>query len=300
MSTLSSIITKLPKTFGTELSCLCETLHQYYLWFAQLINDINIIQMIMQPVQVNTKFLNSLPPEWGKFMTDVKLARDLHTSNYDQLYAYLEQYELCLHHVIPQPTINSDLLLIRGVKPLFKMVESPFSKFKEDKVRMLSIQVHNGMLQPKRIRDATWFKENVLLVHAQAEGKELGEEQLAFLADPGVADDAYDSDCDDISSAKAVLMANLSCCDSDVLSEYSEQTPIVDYPNNEITSDSNIIPYSQYLEETQQAIANNESKIVNESLTAELERYKEIVKILEQRFNVDLSGRAKFIDSQMT
>ncbi|GKC54644.1 hypothetical protein Tco_1077389 [Tanacetum coccineum] len=31
--------------------------------------------------------------------------------------------------------------------------------------------------------------------------------------------DAYNSDCDDISSAKAVLMANLSSCDSDVLSE---------------------------------------------------------------------------------
>ncbi|GKE54230.1 hypothetical protein Tco_1489386, partial [Tanacetum coccineum] len=45
--------------------------------------------------------------------------------------------------------------------------------------------------------------------------------------------------------------------------------------------------------------ANNESNIVNESLIAELERYKERVKILEQRFNVDLSSREKFIDSQM-
>ncbi|GJY61069.1 hypothetical protein Tco_0461726 [Tanacetum coccineum] len=34
-----------------------------------------------------------LPPEWGKFVTDVKLAKDLHTSNYEQLYAYLEQHE---------------------------------------------------------------------------------------------------------------------------------------------------------------------------------------------------------------
>ncbi|GKA80204.1 hypothetical protein Tco_0786800 [Tanacetum coccineum] len=34
-----------------------------------------------------------LPPEWGKFVTDVKLARDLHTTNYDQLYSYLEQHE---------------------------------------------------------------------------------------------------------------------------------------------------------------------------------------------------------------
>ncbi|GKF63749.1 hypothetical protein Tco_0187197, partial [Tanacetum coccineum] len=51
-------------------------------------------QMTMQQVQVNTKFLNSLPPEWGKFVTNVKLATDLHTSNYDQIYAYLEQHEV--------------------------------------------------------------------------------------------------------------------------------------------------------------------------------------------------------------
>nr|GEW85556.1 hypothetical protein [Tanacetum cinerariifolium] len=42
--------------------------------------------------------------------------------------------------------------------------------------------------QPKRRRDARQFKEKVLLVQAQAEGKELDEEQLAFIVDPGVAD----------------------------------------------------------------------------------------------------------------
>nr|GEW49243.1 hypothetical protein [Tanacetum cinerariifolium] len=47
----------------------------------------------MQQVQVNTKFLNSLPPEWSKFVTDVKLAKSLYTTNYDQLYAYLSQHE---------------------------------------------------------------------------------------------------------------------------------------------------------------------------------------------------------------
>ncbi|GJY24703.1 hypothetical protein Tco_0398361 [Tanacetum coccineum] len=45
--------------------------------------------------------------------------------------------------------------------------------------------------------------------------------------------------------------------------------------------------------------ANNENKIVNESLSVELNRYKEGVNFLEQRVNVDLSGREKFIDSQM-
>ncbi|GKB43330.1 retrovirus-related pol polyprotein from transposon TNT 1-94, partial [Tanacetum coccineum] len=169
----------------------------------------------------------------------------------------------------------------------------------------------------KRKRDATWFKEKVLLVQLQAEGKMLDEEELTFLADPGVAEssadqtfthnavfqtddlDAYDSDCDDIPS------------------------------DAELTSDSNVIPYSQYLQETPQTSVlnidtyaqqdslilsmfkqisshatswdsmNKENKLVNESLIAELDRYRERVKILEQRSNVDLSTREKLIDLQM-
>ncbi|GJU04760.1 hypothetical protein Tco_1121190 [Tanacetum coccineum] len=60
-----------------------ETLYQYYWRFAQLINNMKVINMSMRAIQVNTKFLNSLPPEWSKFVTDVKLARNLHTTNYD-------------------------------------------------------------------------------------------------------------------------------------------------------------------------------------------------------------------------
>ncbi|GJT10534.1 hypothetical protein Tco_0857576 [Tanacetum coccineum] len=70
-----------------------ETLYQYYWIFAQLINNMNVINISMRPVQVNKNFLNSLPSEWSKFVTDVKLSRDLHTTNFDQLYSYLEQLE---------------------------------------------------------------------------------------------------------------------------------------------------------------------------------------------------------------
>ncbi|GJT65422.1 hypothetical protein Tco_1016902 [Tanacetum coccineum] len=76
-----------------------ETLHKYYLRFTHLINDMNIYNMKKEQFQVNTKFLNSLPPEWSKFMTDVKLVKDLHTTNFDQLHAYLEQHELHTNEV---------------------------------------------------------------------------------------------------------------------------------------------------------------------------------------------------------
>ncbi|GKA34554.1 hypothetical protein Tco_0720983 [Tanacetum coccineum] len=76
-----------------------KSLHKYYLRFTQLINDMDIYNMKIEQFQVNTKFLNSLPPEWSKFVTDVKLVKDLHTTNFDQLHAYLEQHELHANEV---------------------------------------------------------------------------------------------------------------------------------------------------------------------------------------------------------
>ncbi|GJZ13191.1 hypothetical protein Tco_0548421 [Tanacetum coccineum] len=70
-----------------------ESLHEYYLRFTLLLNDMNIYKMPLEQFQVNTKFLNTLPAEWSKFVTDVKLVKDLHTTNVDQIHAHLEQHE---------------------------------------------------------------------------------------------------------------------------------------------------------------------------------------------------------------
>ncbi|GKC10862.1 hypothetical protein Tco_1007644 [Tanacetum coccineum] len=136
---------------------------------------------------------------------------------------------------------------------------------------------------------------------------------------------AYNSDCDELNTAKVALMANLSHYGLDSLAEVHnhdnvnnnminqavqvmssfEQSNVVNHSETEITSDSNIIPYSQYVIESQQAAAQNsnsftqqdalilsvieqlktqlvnctkinlENKRVNDTLIAELERYKE-------------------------
>ncbi|GKA12668.1 hypothetical protein Tco_0692214 [Tanacetum coccineum] len=150
--------------------------------------------------------------------------------------------------------------------------------------------------KPRRKRDDSWFKDKVLLVQAQASGQILHEEELAFLVDPGIPEgqatqtvitynaayqaddlDAYDSDCDELNTAKVALMANLSHYGSDALAEVhnhdnvnnnminqvvqvmpsSEQSNVVNHSETEITSDSNIIPYSQYVIESQQAAVQN-------------------------------------------
>ncbi|GJU33771.1 hypothetical protein Tco_1182125 [Tanacetum coccineum] len=76
-----------------------ESLHKYYLRFTQLITEMNIYKMKLEQFQVKTKFLNSLPPECCKFVTDVKLVKYFHTTNFDQLHAYLEQHELHANEV---------------------------------------------------------------------------------------------------------------------------------------------------------------------------------------------------------
>ncbi|GJZ76113.1 hypothetical protein Tco_0640578 [Tanacetum coccineum] len=72
-----------------------ETIHDYYVRFAKLINDMRNIKMTMSimQMQLNSKFVNNMLPEWGRFVTAVKLNRGLRDSNYDQLYAYLKQHE---------------------------------------------------------------------------------------------------------------------------------------------------------------------------------------------------------------
>nr|GEV31525.1 hypothetical protein [Tanacetum cinerariifolium] len=94
--------------------------------------------------------------------------------------------------------------------------------------------------QPKRPRNAAWYKEKAMLAEAQEYGQMLDEEQLVFLTDPRILAsqaltiiphyavfhtedlDTYDSDCDDLSTTQAVLMANISNYGSEVISELNK------------------------------------------------------------------------------
>ncbi|GJT70841.1 hypothetical protein Tco_1030127 [Tanacetum coccineum] len=70
-----------------------ESIHSYYLRYAKLINDIKMIPMSMSNMQINTKFVNHLQPEWSRFVTVATQARDLHSVNFDKLYAFLKHIE---------------------------------------------------------------------------------------------------------------------------------------------------------------------------------------------------------------
>ncbi|GKC88210.1 hypothetical protein Tco_1148859 [Tanacetum coccineum] len=289
-----------------------ETLHEYYLRFTLLLNDMNIYKMPLEQFQVNTKFLNTLPDEWSKFVTDVKLRQRLahyniqdfltftvitHNAAYqaDDLDAYdsdcdeLNSAKIALMANLSRngsdaltEVLNPDNLtydLINQSKQIMtsseqsKDVSQTETKITSDsniisysqylsETQQETVQNSNSSAQQDvlilsmfeqlttqvthctnvnleyKSADETWFNDKVLLVQAQASGQALTEEEIAFLADPGLPDiqtsqtvithnaayqaddlDAYDSDCDELNSAKIALMANLSRNGSDALTE---------------------------------------------------------------------------------
>ncbi|GKD00586.1 retrovirus-related pol polyprotein from transposon TNT 1-94 [Tanacetum coccineum] len=150
--------------------------------------------------------------------------------------------------------------------------------------------------QPKHPQNSEYFKDKMLLMQAQENGVALDEEQLLFLA----ADDcdAFDSDVDEAPTAQTMFMANLSSADpvydevgptydSDILSEVHDHdhyqdavcehheehemlddvqpTYFVD-SHTDYTSDSNMIPYDQYVKDNAvPVVQSNVSSIPNDA-----------------------------------
>ncbi|GJU21432.1 integrase, catalytic region, zinc finger, CCHC-type containing protein [Tanacetum coccineum] len=170
-----------------------------------------------------------LPPEWSKFVTDVKLARDLHTTNYDQLYSYLQQHEAHAN--------ETRLLHARYQDPLalvanYNLTPSHLNNYHSQYTSPQSWNTNCHDVQPTIIHNAA-FQTNDL--------------------------DAYDFDCDDISSAKAVLMANLSNYGSDVLSEKAQQIKPTLYDGSVISRKHDVIP-----------VTDEEEKLILEEAPREL------------------------------
>nr|GEZ68159.1 hypothetical protein [Tanacetum cinerariifolium] len=130
------------------------------------------------------------------------------------------------------------------------------------------------------------------------------EEELEFLADPGIAEtsstqyavtnnatyqagdlDAYDSDCDELNYAKIALIVNLSHYGSDNLAENSSSPTLHD--------DLILFVIEQLkIQVVNFTKINQDNKNVNEFLTAELERYKDQTLMLEDE------SRSKMLKKQ--
>nr|GFA68031.1 Gag-Pol polyprotein [Tanacetum cinerariifolium] len=137
------------------------------------------------------------------------------------------------------------------------------------------------------------------------EGRVLQEEELEFLPDSGTPDSssnqivttnnaayqadnlvAYDSDCDEINSAKIAFMANLSHYGSNNLAEYLNESQSNTVHNSTLPALQDDLILSIIEQLKIQVVTctkiNQDNKHVNDLLTTELERYKSQERVLNE------------------
>ncbi|GJU44754.1 hypothetical protein Tco_1202020 [Tanacetum coccineum] len=252
-----------------------ESIHSYYLRYAKLITDIKMIPMSMSNMQINTKFVNHLQPEWSR---DAKEVREMRQRFPDPLALLANTYNPPLSYnsqkihqsqqrydedILPQIT-NYKLRLIQELKLQFKMAKLRFRMFKVDSLKVMRAVLERIKLQEQGssilldmqgkinqwVKNSEWFKDKMLLAQAQEAGVVLNDEQQDFLAD----------NCDDEATTNAIFMANLSPIGSinDDMVEQRYDSDILSESCDELTSNNNVISYADYMV----TISNNEDNYV--------------------------------------
>ncbi|GJS84214.1 hypothetical protein Tco_0750755 [Tanacetum coccineum] len=185
--------------------------------------------------------LQGLPPDVYAIVNHHKVAKEI----WDKVKLLMQGTKLSLQEKECQLYDEYDKFsFVKGehcislVVPVFNQGDDPIA----DLNKAIDFLIMAGLLRNKfkggknKVMMVIAMLAEAMLAEAQVAGQILDEEQLAFLTDSGILDgqaaqttipntaafqtkdlDAYDSDCDDVSNAKAVLMANLSNYGSDIL-----------------------------------------------------------------------------------
>ncbi|GJT91794.1 hypothetical protein Tco_1080639 [Tanacetum coccineum] len=192
-----------------------ETIHEYYVKFTKLINDMRKIKMTMPKMQLNSKFVNNMLPELGRFVTAVKLNKGLKISNYDQLYAYLKQHEAHAnenkmmlerynqHAIDPLAFNRGQGNNARGaVAAGNRGFQNRVGNANPGQAKPIKCYNYNGIghiarqyTHPKRPQNSEYIKDKMLLMQAQENGVVLDEEQLLFIV--GGQTNTFDDDVDE-------------------------------------------------------------------------------------------------------
>ncbi|GKC20184.1 hypothetical protein Tco_1022334 [Tanacetum coccineum] len=295
-----------------------ESIHSYYLRYAKLFNDMNMIPMSMTPMEINTKFVNHLQPEWSRFVTIAKQAKDLHSVKFDQLYAFLKHNERYAKEVREMlQRFRDPLALLANTYNPPPSYNNHIGKNQAIGARVVNTVGDTGTNQLRVIICYNCKGEGYIAKQYNLEENDECEDLQLQATTNSKADhvDAYDSDCDDEAIANAIFMENLSPVGSingDTV-EPRYDFDILSKSYDELTSNNNFISYADYMvtigndddnyvsppiqkndmilsinEQMKSQVekcntVNQEKQSMNESLTSELEQYKERVKTLENK-----------------
>ncbi|GKA08120.1 hypothetical protein Tco_0687451 [Tanacetum coccineum] len=131
----------------------------------RLMNDLERNKMNFPTVTINIKFLNSLQPEWLKYVTQVRLAKRLTVDSFDDLFDYLQQFEklvntsrakklekshdpLALEDDVHN---NSEDPLVFAMLLLAKSITQNFSNPKNNRLRASSNIKNQAIIQGDRV-----------------------------------------------------------------------------------------------------------------------------------------------------
>ncbi|GJW76668.1 putative ribonuclease H-like domain-containing protein [Tanacetum coccineum] len=143
--------------------------------------------------------------------------------------------------------------------------------------------------QPKRLRNAAWYKEKAISRNSSRSNSDSQKVKSDPKSQRVPNSETYLNDMDNQSVH--------------ALQDFEQSRATVQDTNLQAQQDAMILSVIKQMSEQMINNVNNWEKANkeqnNETITAELERYKEMVKNFEQRLNIDLSSREKMIDSQM-
>ncbi|GJT45822.1 integrase, catalytic region, zinc finger, CCHC-type containing protein [Tanacetum coccineum] len=141
-----------------------EALVSVYNRFAQLMNDLERNKMIFPIITVNTKFLNSLQPEWLKYVTQVRLAKRLIVDSFDDLFDYLQQFEKLVNSsrakklekshdplALDDVQTNSEDPLTSAMLLLARAITQNFSNLTNNHLRTSSNTRNQAIIQGDRV-----------------------------------------------------------------------------------------------------------------------------------------------------
>ncbi|GJY97959.1 hypothetical protein Tco_0514869 [Tanacetum coccineum] len=124
-----------------------ENINEYYVRFHKLINDMRNIRMTMPNIQLNSKFVNNMSPEWDRFVIVVKLNKAGFGGTQNRA-----------------ENVNAG----QG---------KPVKCYNYNGIEHIA----RSYTQPKRPQNFDYFKDKMLLMQAQENGAVLDEEELLFL-----------------------------------------------------------------------------------------------------------------------